>query len=688
MTESKRAIFLSYASQDVEAARHIVETLRSAGIEVWFDQSELRGGDAWDRQISKQIRDCALFIALISTHTDARAEGYFRREWRIAVDRTRDMADDEAFLLPVVIDSTPDATARVPDKFREVQWTRLPGGIIPAAFAERLGRLLAHHEGGAPTPTALPGGAAPVTGALRDIGSPAPRAANGNLVKTWRSRIVLLPVAAVVIVLAYFLVDRIVLSKRVAEAAKPSAPLALEASLGPIPIAIPEKSIAVLPFVDMSEKKDQEYFSDGLAEELLDLLAQVPDLRVPARTSSFYFKGKSDDIAGIAQKLRVAHVLEGSVRKAGGTIRVTVQLIRADNGYHLWSKTYDRSIKDIFKVQDEIAAAIVDALKARLLPAQQISSRHRTDNMEAYTEYLLGNQFRARDMPAANQQALTAYQKAVALDSNYAAAYSGLAAAEWRLADQTVGEPGAYLRAATAADKAIALAPDSPEGYWARGLLRNNYYFDWHGAEADLQKALALDANFVPAQVEYAYLLATFGRSADAIALLHKSLTLDPLSTPAWRALALLLVNTGQLSDARVAARRLAEVNPGGNNGVFGADADLFDGRIREALEGYRSEPGPLGLMGEAMAEHTLGHAPESQQALDKLIKTEAESMGYQIADVYAWRRENDKAFEWLERAYQRHDGGLGYVTYDRYLANLRTDPRYAALLRKLKLSE
>ena len=169
MTESRRAIFLSYASQDVDAARHIVETLRFAGIEVWFDQSELRGGDAWDRQISKQIRDCALFIALISTHTDARAEGYFRREWRIAVDRTRDMADDEAFLLPVVIDDTPDATARVPDKFREVQWTRLPGGITPAAFAERLGRLLAPQEGGPPAPTALPGGAAPVTGALRDI---------------------------------------------------------------------------------------------------------------------------------------------------------------------------------------------------------------------------------------------------------------------------------------------------------------------------------------------------------------------------------------------------------------------------------------------------------------------------------------------------------------------------------------
>jgi TolB-like protein len=190
----------------------------------------------------------------------------------------------------------------------------------------------------------------------------------------------------------------------------------------------------------MSEKKDQEYFSDGLAEELIDLLAQVPNLKVSARTSSFYFKGKSEDVATIAQKLRVAHVLEGSVRKAGTTIRVTAQLIRADNGYHLWSKTYDQDVKDIFKVQDEIAAAVVEALKAQLLPAQQISSRHRTDNTEAYTEYLVGNQFRVRDTVEANAQALAAYRKAVALDAGYAAAYSGIADAQWRIADQSTGQ--------------------------------------------------------------------------------------------------------------------------------------------------------------------------------------------------------------------------------------------------------
>jgi TolB-like protein len=435
----------------------------------------------------------------------------------------------------------------------------------------------------------------------------------------------------------------------------------------------------------MSEKKDQEYFSDGLAEELIDLLAQVPGLHVSARTSSFYFKGKSEDVATISQKLRVAHVLEGSVRKAGNTIRVTAQLIRADNGYHLWSKTYNQDVKDIFKVQDEIAAAVVDALKAQLLPAQQISSRHHTDNTEAYAEYLLGNQFRIRDTVEANQQALAAYRKAVALDPGYAAAYSGIADAEWRIADMA-GETAGYQRAAVAADKAIALAPESPEGYWARGRLRNYYYFDWHGAEADFQKALALDANFVPAQVDYAELLASLGRTPDALAMLRRTIAVDPLSVPAWRALAALLMDDGQFAEARLAAHRIVEVSPAGDARHTAAFIDLFDGRPQQALAGFQTTAGFYSLVFTAMADYTLGRSTQSQRALDDLIKNGAMSLAYQIAEVCAWRGERDKAFEWLDRAYRQHDGGLSYLKHDRALASLRDDPRYRALLRALNL--
>ena len=247
------------------------------------------------------------------------------------------MGKSRAFLVPVCIDDTRDTHADVPDSFSAVQWTRLPGGETPAAFVERVRRLLLPAQGQASAQSHPPARAAAET-----------RPPRLSPVRSRRSQlVVLLIVASAAIGTCYVVLDRFVLSKHSATDAQTTSSSARPAVVAPA--VVPEKSIAVLPFVDMSEKKDQEYFSDGLSEELLDLLAQVQDLKVPGRTSSFYFKGKQVTIAEIAKALGVAHVLEGSVRKAGNTFRVTVQLIRADNGYHLWSKTYDRPIGDIFK---------------------------------------------------------------------------------------------------------------------------------------------------------------------------------------------------------------------------------------------------------------------------------------------------------------------------------------------------
>jgi TolB-like protein len=258
VTTPSQAVFLSYASQDAEAARHICDALRAVGLDVWFDQSELRGGDAWDASIRRRIKDCALFVPIISANTNARSEGYFRLEWKLAVDRSHLMADDQAFLLPVVIDTTLDANARVPEKFREVQWTHLPAGKTPAALAERVQHLLS-------------GEAAP------------------------------LPAMS---------------TRAVATTAQAVAVPARESP-----------SIAVLPFVNRSHDEEDEYFSDGLADELLNVLGKIRGLRVAARISSFQFKGKNDDIAVIGRKLHVATVLEGSVRKAGNRMRISVQLV-------------------------------------------------------------------------------------------------------------------------------------------------------------------------------------------------------------------------------------------------------------------------------------------------------------------------------------------------------------------------
>ena len=353
-----KAVFLSYASQDEEAARRVRDALEAAGVEVWFDQNELRGGDAWDASIRKRIRDCALFVPLISANTEARSEGYFRLEWKLAVDRSHLMAGDQPFLMPVAIDATSEATARVPDRFREIQWSRVAGGKGAGGFAERLQRLLA------------------------PLGEPA---------------------------------------------ARPRAAMPASA-----PSGMP--SIAVLPFVNMSRDEENEYFADGLSEELLNVLSKIRGLRVASRTSAFFFKGKSTDIATVAQKLNVATVLEGSVRKSGKRVRITAQLIETATDSHLWSQTYDRELDDIFAVQDDIAQAVVTELRAALLGADakavvRAASTGRAENPDAYRLYLQGRFYVDRYTERSMEKAVECFHEALALEPGFALGWAGLARA-------------------------------------------------------------------------------------------------------------------------------------------------------------------------------------------------------------------------------------------------------------------
>jgi TolB-like protein/Tfp pilus assembly protein PilF len=675
VTESSHAVFLSYASQDAEAAQRICEALRAAGIEVWFDQSELRGGDVWDRQIRKQIHDCALFIPIISATTQGRLEGYFRREWRMAVDRTHDMADAKPFLVPVVIDSTKDQDAEVPDYFRAVHWSRLPGGDTPPSFVERVSRLLSP-EAAHQTAEARSLAAASQTAAAPRQPAPGPP-------ETRQMQRVLLVIAAVAIIgVGYFALDKLWLRKRSAVGAQASVSAGQTGA--PVQSAIPEKSIAVLPFVDMSEKHDEEYFSDGLSEELIDLLAKVPDLRVPARTSSFFFKGKSEDIAAIAQKLRVANVLEGSVRKAANTVRVTAQLIRADNGYHLWSETYDRDLKDVFKVQDEIAGAVVSALKLKLAPGQEVYSSHRTSIPEAYNQYLLGRQFFERFNSDGFRRAVNAYRKAVELDPHYAAAYAELALAQFFASNNT--DTTEHQRALESADKAVQLAPDEADGYSARELVRLWVSWDWAGAQADSDMALALAPGDSRVQRHTAVLMRALGRLPEAIAAARKATEFDPLSSTAWMVLSDSLTVNRQFAAAHEAIRRALEIQPESTSALDSLGTlQLLEGKALEALATFRQKKDEGGV---AMAEHTLGHANESQQALGQLIAKHAQDAPADIAHVYAWLGERDQAFDWLDRAYRQHDTNLAEIKADLLLNSLLGDPRYKALLRKMNLPE
>jgi TolB-like protein/cytochrome c-type biogenesis protein CcmH/NrfG len=505
MSDSGKAVFLSYASQDAEAARRICEALRASGIEVWFDQSELRGGDAWDQKIRHQIQECALFVPIISANTDARTEGYFRLEWKLAVDRSHLMADDAAFLFPIVIDETTDQAARVPDKFRSVQWTRVPGGATPAGFCERVGALLAGtakvaHVGVAPHP------AAP------DRPRRQPMIITG---------VVLLAVAAAV--LSWWALRR---------AAPPVA--AVQKAAAPAPVNIPPHSVAVLPFADLSQRKDQEYFSDGLAEELLNLLSKVPGLQVAARTSAFSFKGGAVDVPTIGRKLRVANVLEGSVRKSGNHLRITAQLVRADNGYEVWSEVYDREIGEVFRVQDEIAGAVVKALKLTLL-GNATPHAAATGSSDAYLLFLKGRAKMSSEQLADFHSAANDFAQVIKLDPNYAPAYVELATAKTQIAEFeiTADRPAAFAAARGEAnvllERALALDPRNAQAYVERGYLRA--FSDLKGAEQDYRRALELDPNSARAYEGLALVIdGDPDRQDEVPRLFDKAQQLDPLT--------------------------------------------------------------------------------------------------------------------------------------------------------------
>ncbi|MFL5366384.1 MAG: tetratricopeptide repeat protein [Myxococcales bacterium] len=450
-------------------------------------------------------------------------------------------------------------------------------------------------------------------------------------------------------------------------------------------------SIAVLPLVNLSSDKEQEYFSDGLSEELLNLLGRLPGLRVAARTSAFAFKGQNVDAREIGRKLGVAAILEGSVRKSGDRIRISTELVDAADGYHLWSETYDRQLTDVFAVQDEIARAVVSALKVKLL-APPASMERRTTIPEAFDQYLLGTQAFHRNSVEGFKAAKDAYQKAVALDPGYAPAWAGLALATYWVSDSSdtlAAVKAGQDRAVTAAEKAIALRPDLPDGYLARGFVRVPIQWDWEGSRADLERALALKPNDPDALYSYANaVLRPLGRKKEAIAVARRAAELDPLNARAWTGLGSVLALDGQLAAAREAYNRSLEISPDQSFTPFQLGVTfLLDGQAERALAVFqRSTNEIFRLAGVALAENDLGRRKKSQRALDEAIARFGHNGAYQIAQVYAWRGETDRAVYWLERARDQRDGGLVLSKVDPLLQRMRDDPRYLALLRKVHL--
>jgi serine/threonine protein kinase len=455
-------------------------------------------------------------------------------------------------------------------------------------------------------------------------------------------------------------------------------------------VAAPERSVAVLPFVDMSEKKDQAYFADGLAEELLDFLAQVPDLKVPARSSSFSFRGGDVQAKNVAHELGVSYLLEGGVRKAGDTVRVSVRLVRADTGYQIWSDTYERNVRDIFKVQDEISAAVVDALKLRLSsPGPQLAER-RTANPEAYDQYLRGKHlFQLGDYDGL-LAARGAYQRAIELDPNFGLAYAGLANVEYLTVKDysDTDQPDVIRRAMDHADHAVALAPALAEVYSERALLRLNQY-NWAGALADLQKALALDASDVKANRRMVLLQLSLGNVLAALPAQRHVVDLDPLDMNSLEILGMSYYFAGQGPDARRTFEKVRVFSPNfdGLSGNAGFSY-LADGQPAGAKRECESHPDDTSRACLAAAEHALGHEERSSAILADLIASHPRRASYFIAKAYGFSGNSALAFEWLDRAFDARVKLLTDLKSEPAFRAWHGDPRYLALLRMMKLPE
>ena len=667
VTEPSHAVFLSYASQDAEAAQKICEALRAAGIEVWFDQSELRGGDAWDQSIRKQIKTCALFLPVISHVTHDRVEGYFRLEWKLGVDRSHLISADQAFLLPVVIDDTRDDDERVPERFREVQWTRLPGGVTPAAFVERVRRLLSGEPAEEPTRTAWTAARVPAAPSARK-----------PVLALWRSKAVLLATIAVV-ALGYLVANRLVLSKRGAEVAPATA-------FNP-----PPHSIAVLPFVNLSGDASQDYFSDGLTEELLNSLADIDGLQVAARTSSFSFK-EHPDIATVAHKLNVGAVLEGSVRRSANTIRITAQLINAVTGFHLWSKTYDRDLGDVLKLQTEIATAVASALKVTLLGdvAAKVELGG-TRNPAAFDAYLRGAKAFSsirdpKDLPAA----IAAYTEAIRLDPHYALAFAGRSRALSSVAaeaETAAAVREGYDKAQADARQALALAPDLAQAHLALAAVFDTGDLDFVRASEEYERAAALAPGNASVLRDYGRFAVWMGRADFGIATARRAVVVDPLNVISHSHLGQALFLARRYDEAIAAYQDYQALDPSDPAAYSGSGlAHYVLGDFQGARTSCETKPdfweSQLCL---AVTYDKLARRPDAEAVLAKLRAVYGDASAYQYATIYAQWGNRAKALEWLETALRLRDPGLVQLTTDPLLDPLRKEPRFQAIERELK---
>jgi len=495
-------------------------------------------------------------------------------------------------------------------------------------------------------------------------------------------------IVVLVLALTYFVVDKFWISKH---ALSVEGEKALNApGTAPSSAVISDKSIAVLPFADMSQKKDQEYFADGMAEEILDLLAKIPGLTVIGRTSSFQFKGKNEDLRTIGTQLNAAHVLEGSVRNSGDRIRITAQLINTRTGVHEWSETYDRHIGDVLKLQDAIAAAVVRELQLTVASGD-LRPRDTLKNADAYDLVLRGRHAADRFDKEGLEEAVRLFQLALERDPNSVDAAAGLADAYGNLGAYGFLAPAvAYEQSRRAATNVLKLDPKNTSALLTLGDIHRVYDWNWTAANQDFQQAAALAPGSWDALSGKAGLSLVLGRWDEGLSQIRAALAQDPLNPISYEYLAWIQMGRAHLPEGDAAIRRLLDIRPTYAWGHFMLGLVLLkSGNPHAALLEMQQEQQEVAqLAGLAMAYHALGRAADADATLARLVKEQATDNAFQIANVYAFRGQSDEAMRWLERAYAQKDFSLYLIKAYLPLQSLAADPRFKAFLRKMNLPE
>ena len=658
-------VFISYASQDAAHADAIVAALEEQGLKCWIAPRDVTPGEFYAGSIVHAI-DAAKATVLILSQNSAASPHVVREVERAASKRHP--------VISLRIDKAP-LPADLEYFLNTSQWLDASGGA-PARVMPKLVAAVRFAIDKPLTPETA-------------IGGTPMRASHAAGDGRSQRRKAIVAGSAVIVAIAGFAGYRSWQFTHQATAlATGTAPTSIPAAP-----AIPDKSVAVLPFVDMSEKKDQEYFSDGLSEELIDHLSQTQDLKVIARTSSFQFKGKNEDMRAIGQKLGVANLLEGSVRTSGKTLRVTAQLIKVADGSHLWSQTYDRKFDDIFKIQDEIAGSVVQALKVSLLQGR-LRKASGAENVEAFNLYLQARELYRQGQggvtgEAAVKRADDYVQQVLRMEPSFAPAWSLLYAIRSnQVLFGFVQKNDGRKQAREAAERAIALDPDSAEAQ----LNRADIYMDewnWDDANACVQRALQIDPNSARTLGAASYMAFYSGHPEQAIALIQRAVALDPLNAGEYRTLSYYLRVARQFSEAEAALHKATDLNPKLQRAhVFAGLIMLERGELSLALAEFEHEPNlDNSLFGKALAYHALGKRAESDAALAELEQKYAHMDPVNIAEVYAFRGQADQAFAWLDRAYDSYDPDLWWIKTDPLFRELRSDSRFKSMLRKIHLS-